>query len=181
MRVVLVLVILVSLNIFGYETEMKFIRETFYQAVEDEKELKNLEKFLIMRYSEDQASYPPVILAYSGVVEALKAKHVFSPFSKFSHLIKALSILDEAVSRMPGDLEVRFLRFSVLDNMPSFLGYNKEKKEDQRVIIAELLRNDYSRVDKQTQRGLVEYLLDSNNISRDEKYLLNDLYISVYE
>jgi hypothetical protein len=177
---ILIMVFLFSFSLMADESEMKFIRETFYLAVEDEEALEELENYIINKYSNNPSVYPPVILAYSGGVEALKAKHVFSPFSKFSHLMRSLDVLDEAVSRKPGDLEVRFLRFSVLDNIPSFLGYGKERNEDKEVIIAELMKKDYRQIDKQTQKGLTEYLLESSNLSDEEKLLLNNYYNLVY-
>jgi hypothetical protein len=130
--------------VWGNSDEMKFIREQFYLAVEDEDALNRLEKYLNTRYSSDVSVYPPVILAYKGGVEALKAKYVFSPFSKFSHVMNSLEILDTAVSKMPQSLEVRFIRFSILDNIPSILGYGKERNSDKEVIISELLKNNFA-------------------------------------
>jgi hypothetical protein len=177
---IILLLILFSFTSQAKESEMKFIRETFYLAVEDETELDKLEKYIIRNYSEDPSVYPPVILAYSGGVDALKAKHVFSPFSKVKFLLRSLETLNEAVSRGSGDLEIRFIRFSVIDNIPSFLGYGKERNEDKEVIIKELLKGDYRNLDKETQKGLTEYLLESSNVTETEKSILNKYYQSAF-
>jgi hypothetical protein len=172
MKLLILVLLFFSVVSLPNENEMKFIRKTFYQAVEDKTALVKLEDYITKRYSRDSSMYTPVILAYSGGIEALKAKYVFSPFSKFSHLIKSLDILDEAVSRMPDNLEVRFIRFSILDNIPGIFGYGKEKASDKEVIISELLRKDFGTIDKETQIGLIKYLLESSNINEEEKSIL---------
>jgi len=174
----IILFIILFSPLYGYDAEIKYIREQFYLAVEDEDALNRLEEFIVRKYSPDISVYPPVILAYRGGVEALKAKYVFSPFSKFSYVIESLDILDTAVKNMPGSLEVRFIRFSILDNIPFFLGYGEERESDKKVIISELLRNDFSSIDKETQGGLIDYLLESSSLTDDEKYLLKSKCIA---
>ncbi len=180
MRIVLLCFIILSSFAYSTDLEMKFIREKFYLAVEDESELEKLEKYIIKKYSDDASTYPPVILAYKGGIEALKAKHVFSPFSKFSHLMDALEMLDLAVGLEPSDWEVRFIRFSVLDNIPSVFGYNKERAEDKKIIISGIMKDDYNNIDKETQKGLVEYLLQSSSVTDSEKAVLNRYYAVVF-
>jgi hypothetical protein len=170
---IIIFFIVMTFSLHGYN-EMEYIREQFYLAVEDEDALERLEEHLIVNFSEDITGYPPIILAYKGGIEALKAKHAFSPFSKFSHLMDALDILETAVSRMPGNLEISFIRFSILDNIPSFFGYGKERNTDKKVIISELLRNDFSSINKETQKGIIEFLLRSDNLSESEKSLISE-------
>jgi hypothetical protein len=175
----IILLVQVSLQASAYD--INYMREQFYLAVEDEQALERLEKYIEDRFTSDPSGYPPVILAYKGGVEALKAKHAFSPFAKFSHLLNSLEILEDAVSRIPGDLEVRFIRFSILDNIPGFLGYGSERRSDKEVIIKNLLKNDFSKLDTETQQGIIEYLLRSDNLTEDEKNQLSNRCVALRE
>jgi hypothetical protein len=106
---------------------INFIRSEFYASIEDEEKTYELEHFIINKYSDDYSKYNPIILAYYGGVQALKAKHAFNPVSKLSHLISGLNRLKEAIGKSPDNLEIRFMRFSILDNVPAILGYGDER------------------------------------------------------
>jgi hypothetical protein len=152
--------------------EIETVRKLFYEGVENEAAAEKLDELIKKNYKEDFSVYPPLILAYAGGTEALKAKHAFSPFSKFSYLMSSLDILETAVAKSPADLEIRFIRFSILDNIPGFFGYSSERNSDKNVIIKELLRNDFSRLGQETQKGITEYLLRSDNVTEAEKNIL---------
>jgi hypothetical protein len=173
---ILFFIIIVMLQTFvsAAEKDIVFIREQFYLAVDDEDALSGLEKHIIKNYSSDTSNYPPVILAYAGGIEALKAKHAFSPFAKFSHLMSSLDILEKAIDMKPVDLEIRFLRFSILDNIPRFFGYNEEITSDKNVVINELLKNNFSSLDRETQKGIITYLIESDNLTEEEKIKLKN-------
>lgn len=58
------------------------IRKLFYEAVESEEKLEELENFFNKNFNEKSLIYHPVLLAYTGAIDALKAKHAFNPFYK---------------------------------------------------------------------------------------------------
>lgn len=157
-------------------SDLRIIRELFYEAVEDESKLLALEQFLHINYSK---SPQPIIIAYYGAVDALKAKHVFNPFSKLSYVISALDILEKSVQLEPRDLEIRFIRFSILHHLPGILGYGKERREDQQIIVELLKERDYSRVDYSLQKGIIEFMLDSNRLSSDNINELKQIAVSL--
>jgi hypothetical protein len=180
MRALLIILLFTTTFSVAKEKDMNYLRETFYKAIEDEKYVDELEQYIVSRYSDKSEFYPPVILAYTGGIEALKAKHVFSPFSKLSHVLNSLDILEEAVKRDSDDLEIRFIRYSILDNIPSFFGYKNERNSDKKVIIAELLRRDYSSLNEETQKGISEFMIDSSFLTSEEKTILADHFSLVY-
>ncbi len=159
-------------------SSINYLRNGFYAAVEDEEKIDLLEQHIISRYSEDYASYNPLILAYYGGIQALKAKHAFNPVSKLSHLISGLNRLEEAVAKSPDNLEIRFMRFSILDHIPGFLGYTEERDADKDKICGLLIYKDYSSTGYEIQRGMAEYMLESGRLNEDQVKLIQELISS---
>jgi len=171
----LLLILFVSyLNILGYgitpdTSTVNFLRNEFYAAIEDEDKTYSLEKFIINKFSEDYSSYSSVILAYYGGVQALKAKHTFNPISKLSHLISGLNRLEEAIERSPDNLEIRFMRFSILDHVPGILGYSEERQKDLDKICTLLMQKNYSLINSEIQKGTAEYMIATDRLNEQQK------------
>jgi hypothetical protein len=182
--ILLTTILLLSVKGFSSEpipdsTTINFLRNEFYAAVEDEKKTYALEKYIINKYSDNFADYGPVILAYYGAIQTLKAKHAFNPVSKLSHLISGLNRLEEAVAGSPDNLEIRFMRFSILDHVPTILGYSREIEADKDKICVLLLQKDYSSLSREIQEGMAEYMLASDRLTDDEKSQVQDLISSI--
>ena len=60
----------------------------------------------------------------------IMAKHVFNPFSKLSYFNKGKLILEKAIQAEGKNVELRFLRYSIQTNVPAFLGYKSNLKND---------------------------------------------------
>ncbi len=152
------------------------IRTNFYKAVSSEEITDTLKKFIEQKYSENYENFCPVILAYYGGIEALKAKHAFNPIAKLDYLISALNKLKKAVNENPDNLEIRFLRFSVLHNLPAILGYNDELISDKNETYKLLLQKNYSKLNLNLQKGIVKFLLESGRLSEKQQETLQQLY-----
>jgi hypothetical protein len=164
----------ISTKIFAYDITpdsptINYLRNEFYAAIEDESKTDSLEEFIISKYSGDYSDYSPIVLAYYGGVQALKAKHAFNPISKLSHLISGLNRLEEAVNKSPDNLEIRFMRFSILDHVPGILGYSEEREADRDKICALLLKKDYSSLNYEIQKGIAEYMISSERLNHKQK------------
>lgn len=144
---------------------LEFIRQTFYASVEDEDELDKLENFLKNNYGTNFNNIDPIITAYYGAVEALKGKHAFFPFTKLNYVISSQKILVKAIEMEPESIEIRFIRFSILHHLPGILGYGKERDEDLAKLYYLLLKKDYSEVSMEIQKGIVEFMLDSERLT----------------
>lgn len=162
-------------SLTGAETLEK-IRNDFYLAVEDGDAADRLNDFIIGQFGEDAKGYPASILAYAGALEAVMAKHTYNPYSKVKYVIKGLDKLNEACRKDGSSLEVRFLRFSVLHNLPGFFGYRQELKEDLRIVYEQLKRQDYSYIDYELQKGIAEFLIDSQRLSKSQAAVLAKLF-----
>ena len=158
---------------------INYVRQTFYEAVEDEDKTYSLEKFIITKFSSDQSKYDPVILAYFGAVEALKGKHAFNPFSKLNHVIRALDIIESAINKEPRSLEIRFVRFSILHHLPGILGYGSERDEDLSIICQLLKEQNYSEVSTELQQGIIQFMIDSERLDVNQTSELKKIAFSL--
>jgi hypothetical protein len=152
---------------------LEVIRNTYYESVEDETKLIKLQDLIRNNFSDSISQYPPIILAYFGGAEALKAKHAFWPFNKLSYFNSAMGILETAVNKEPENLEIRFIRFSILNNIPGILGHSKEREIDKNKIILLLCRKNYFQLKESIQDGIIQYMLDSGGLSPEQINLLH--------
>ena len=156
------------------DVTLEIIRNLYYSSVDDENDLNKLDSLIIKNFSDTLSQYPPIILAYYGGIEALKAKHAFWPFNKLSHFNSSMDILKAAVKEEPDNLEIRFIRFSILDNVPGILGYSNERERDKYEIVFLLCRKDYSKLSKKIQNGIIQYILSSGRLSTEQINLLTE-------
>lgn len=152
---------------------MNYIRNEFYLAVEDENTAENLLEYLNNLPASDSRIR---ILAYTGALEAVMAKHVFNPYSKFKYVTRGLKKLDRAVISQPDALEIRFLRFAVLHNIPAIFGIGDERKADLNVVYTSLLSKDYSDLDYNLQKGIAEFLIKSDRLSSEQIVSLQNIF-----
>jgi hypothetical protein len=155
------------------------IRKLFYEAVESEEKLEELENFFSENFTEKALIYHPVLLSYTGAIDALKAKHAFNPFTKFSRVLSSLNTLERAVNREPNNLEIRFIRFSILHNLPGFLGYGKERNDDMMVIVTQLSKKDYAKYDPKLQINVIEFMLGSEQLNTSQTVQLKKLAVAL--
>ena len=78
--------------------------------------------------------------------------------------------LNSAVNKGPDDVEIRFLRFSVLDNLPGFLGYGQDADSDAKDLFYLLSSKPQQQNDLISD--VAEYLIKSNRLSQVENQKL---------
>jgi len=118
--------LLTSLN----NSDINEVRTNFNLAVQD----KNISKKMMEKleqYNEKSSVY----LAYLGGYQTIWANHVFNPSSKLQTFNKGKKNIELAVKNAPDNIEIRYIRFSVQKNAPSFLGYNSHLKEDKDFLV----------------------------------------------
>lgn len=165
---------------FNIELEtLSQIRKLFYEAVENEVKLEELENLFENKFSGKALIYNPLLLAYSGAIEALKAKHAFNPFRKFNYVLSSLEILERAVKRDEHNLEIRFIRFSILHNLPGIFGYSKERKADMDEIVSQLSKKDYVKYDPKLQKYVIEFMLESERLNDAQIRQLKKLAVAL--
>lgn len=128
MRVITCFLILFAhLSAVATEPNIKSIRLKFHNSTSSEEVCKSLIKQL-EPYNENNN---PLFLGYRGGATMIMAKHSFNPFSKMSYFKKGKIILERAILADQNNVELRFLRYTIQTNVPSFLGYNSQIGKDQ--------------------------------------------------
>lgn len=103
---------------------LEITRANYDRFVED----KTLCHHMIVNLEKEKSN--PLVLAYLGALQAIWANHVVNPIRKFNTFNKGRKNIELAVSLSPKNPEIRFVRLSIQTNVPGFLGYSKNKKED---------------------------------------------------
>lgn len=179
------LLVLLSTILFAYTTEnnkvlltnseIKLIEElrlTYYKAVEDEDSIEDYENFVFKNFSAISDISKALAVAYKAGIDAVKSKHAFWPLTKLNYLKKSMESLERAIIIESDNLEIRFMRFSILHYVPGFLGYSAERDEDAKVIFTELLKKNYGILDKKIQKGIFQFLIESDRLSEKDSQLL---------
>ena len=102
------------------------VRKAYYLAVDNEESLKAFETMLINFNNPDNT-----ILGYIGMSFMLKAKYAWLPNDKWEYFNKGKKFLESAISKDPNNIELKFMRFCIQNNTPSFLRYNKNLEADK--------------------------------------------------
>lgn len=108
------------------------------------------------------------LIGYKGAITMIMANHTFNPIKKFDCFNQGKTLLEYAIKKEPHNIELRYVRFSVQCNAPSFLGYHSEKKVDKGVLLQGIGGvNDFELKNKITQ-----FLLQSSELTAQEKLAL---------
>jgi hypothetical protein len=118
--------LLFSIKSLGLDLE--YIRNNYQQAVTDKKLCETMIAAL------EETASTNVHLAYLGALQTIWANHVFNPFSKLSTFKKGKATIEKAIKNDSENVEIRYVRLSIQQNCPSFLGYNKNIKEDKEFL-----------------------------------------------
>ena len=117
---------------------------------------------------------PPVLTAYIGALQALKAKDSWNPYNKVRYLVQSGKTIQQAINLSPDNMEIRFIRFSIQTHLPGFLGLNSDLSVDKKVMLDQLKQKHYSMADNVFVAGLIQFLLDSKQCTPKETQFLKD-------
>ncbi|MDO7876660.1 hypothetical protein Q5H93_18080 [Hymenobacter sp. ASUV-10] len=143
------------------------LRQQFAKASSDKAAAEKLYKQLA-----DYKGHDAVVMAYKGAAEAIRARDA-SMFDKLTFIQQANRSFEQAVSLAPDNAEVRFLRFSVESNLPSFLGMSKHVEEDKALLLRAALEHPASGLDAEAFNFVRRYLVERGHVSEAEAQQLN--------
>lgn len=118
------------MNVSFKNSDLNEVRTSYSKAVLDKKLCKKMIEELEL--SKEKSV---IDLAYLGAYQTIWANHVFNPWSKLATFRKGKNNIELAISKEPENVEIRYIRFSVQKNAPSFLGYNNNLKEDKDFLV----------------------------------------------
>lgn len=144
-------------------SDISQIRDKYHLAIYDEKIANALDAEL--RTMEGGES---IFQGYQGAVKMLLAKFAFMPSTKYSLFTNGKVLLEKAVLASPSDLELRYLRLSIQQNAPAFLGYKSDIETDKQL----LLRGVSDLKDSDLKVLIKSYLISSCNLTEAERLLL---------
>lgn len=172
--VFLILFIVIINYTTGFSYDINKIRIDYIASVKSEKttsklyaQLKNIE------------NPNPLILAYLGSVDALRAKHSWNPINKLGFLKSGCKTLDEAVVLSPNQIEIRFLRFSLEHYLPDFLGYSQHLEQDRKKLIELVKQKDVvsKQIDQTILKNIIKFLIESKRCTVEEIKVLKKIEV----
>ena len=125
----LVLLVSLSLLLTGGDPGIVQVREMYKQAPAKESYCKQLLQDL-----KPVNVQQPLLYGYKGCATMIMAKHAFNPLNKWSYFRKGKNMLEQAITKDPGNIELRYLRITVQSNAPGFLGYKDKINTDKQFI-----------------------------------------------
>ena len=118
------------MNVSFKNSDLNEVRASYSKAVLDKKLCEKMIEELEL--SKQKSA---IALAYLGAYQTIWANHVFNPLSKLATFKKGKNNIELAISKEPENVEIRYIRFSVQKNAPSFLRYNSHLKEDRDFLV----------------------------------------------
>lgn len=105
-------------------------RENIAQSFHD----GSVSKKLNDRFDKTEIGGNPLLNGYKGAFIMAKGKHAVNPFKKLGYFNDGKAMLEAAIETDLENIELRFLRLTMQVNIPSFLGYNENRKADRDFI-----------------------------------------------
>jgi hypothetical protein len=115
-----------------------------------------------------QLDSDPVLMAYKGAAITTTANCKMMPFSKLSVFNEGKKWIELAVKMDSGNVEVRFLRYTVQSNIPGFLNYDNTES-DKKFLLENLPLQNGNQSDTYLQEQIVWFLLKSEELTDQEK------------
>jgi hypothetical protein len=148
---------------------IELARKEFKKAAFNDKVTNDVYQALVSSKTQD-----PLTQAYVAYFTALKARHVTSPYEKIKHVRSFDLTIKKAVALAPNNLEIRFLRFSIQDQLPTYLGYSKELAADKKMILQQIQSHKVD-VPATFKKEMKAVLLNSKTLSIAEKKIIEKI------
>ena len=153
--------ILISPALSAQNVALTEVRSLYQASSSCETSCGKLEKLLVP-YNEVNN---PTLAGYKACATMMKAQYAFNPISKLDYFSNGKNLLERCIENEKENIELRYLRFTVQCNAPSFLGYKKSIEEDKSKLLKSIERLE----DAQLKSLIIAYLLESEFVDSEEK------------
>lgn len=143
------LLVIAAYSFSSYALDLEYLRKNYSKAVEDKALCKSIMEKLGKQAESD------VHKAYLGGFSTIWANHVSGVVAKLHTFSVGKCVIEECVKNNPTNVEIRFIRFSVQKNCPSFLGYNKNISSDKK-----FLKENLSKITSEQLKKMVKSLIE---------------------
>ncbi len=147
-----------SFILFFQNTDLETIRESYTVANLSQ---QNAEKFA--KIIEKTTSSDIVFKGYRAASEIVSAKFMKGKDRKTS-LSNGIKSLETNINVNPDNIELRFIRLSIQENLPKIVNYSRKIQEDKNFIL-----KNYEQQNNATKNYIKEFLKTSKSMSAAEK------------
>lgn len=109
-----------------------------------------------------------LVTAYTGTLEALKAKHSWNPYNKIKYVSRSLKTMKKAIGMDKENMEIRFIRFSIEHFTPSFLGFSKDLDVDRKEIVKHYQNHNFGSIDEELIKNVAKFMIESKRCTPQE-------------
>lgn len=109
---------------------------------------------------------------YKGALYIYHSKFTESKWDKYQYFKKGKTLIDKACQNSPNSLEIRYIRLIFQYQLPSFLGYNSNKKDDFEFFINQFPKSTLA---LEYKKKMLKNLVQLDKLSADQKQKLNNL------
>ncbi|MDP3567491.1 hypothetical protein [Sediminibacterium sp.] len=110
--------------------------------------------------------------AYYAAAEMASAQYKISPVAKVNVFNSGKKILEATILSDTSNLEIRYIRYTIQENAPAFLGYKKNIQADKLFLIKNV--NNVKSTDPELFSSVYAYLLTYGKLSQQEKAFIED-------
>ncbi|MCZ4242679.1 hypothetical protein [Pedobacter punctiformis] len=143
--------------------EIAILKTNMVKAVENSKLTDSLFKKLNLLPNKTA-----LITAYTGTLEALKAKHSWNPYNKIKFVSRSLKTMKKAIAMDKENMEIRFMRFSIEHFTPAFLGFSKDLDVDRKEIVKQYQNHNFGSTDEELIKNVAKFMIDSKRCTAQE-------------
>jgi hypothetical protein len=156
--------LLCVLSCWAKDSDVLELRKLYYQSYKDKKAADKL-------YKETRAydAKQPKMLGYKAVASMMMCNYITNPYTKVKYFYAGKGDLEKAIKVSPADVELRYLRYAVQENVPSVLNYSGSMNEDRRIIVAYLNDADNREKDPDLHARIMKYMLNSKTVPAETK------------
>lgn len=130
MKIFCFLLLLSAQNAFAQKVDIVNVRNLFAQSAQKEEAAEKLLSLL-----ENVKDSEPLLYGYKGIANIMLSKYKTFPWTKWEYFKKGKKMLEAAIHNAPNNYELHYLRYAIQYNLPDFLGYNTNLKQDKKILM----------------------------------------------
>ncbi len=155
------IILFIGITISIFKINITSVRTAYKAAVKSKSEALVLYKKMQPITKKDKK----VFIAYKGAATALISKQQKSIKKKKQLFKDGIALVEYALLKEPNNIEIRFIRLSIQQNIPKFLKYYKQIDTDKTFILKHLKKVKSADLKKY----ISTYILQSKHFTEAEK------------
>ncbi len=150
---------------FLVKIDVQSVRQDYKNAVKS----KEIAVLLNKKLAKVTKGNNKTLVAYKGATLTLLSKQQKAIKNKKPFFKNGVSLIEYAIKKEPNNIEIRFIRLSIQQNIPKFLKYNKHITEDKKFVLSKLK----SIKSTSLKKYILDYINYSKHFSETEKSQVN--------